>query len=639
METNNQLENAGTSNVCLLICYPSQLNGDNTINGTITSIPYRLRSKDKNNVTKLCEEKRKDFCKNNDACTVGKPASKIWHGIMLSSKFEKPADYTEPVFITTIYLSITDKNYSFNDISRFNIEFGNKEDISTHIHKTYIKNSKYFVGNEVPLENDNELKNEYLKNVDKGAYLHKYAGLWTLGLDVLPSDAQRYLHLFVYRGCGCGIDAWFKTPTTPSSLIPKSSNKPSPFIKGILHDDKDCSVRSSKNYVLPLGIIEKEELLVNFTMWSAKEGKKTTIELIDDEGVVLGMYTNATVIVHKFLTKDDREYPQKLNVLAGATFIFSFRITKYYIWMGFISDIWGPKFRVYKMWQEKWWEGNSFKGSKNISLRLDGDYLLVTPLIVRKLDRNDIKSLATTFNHRLVPPYIYDIDKITNDKVDFFIRCNHNGKKNFVINFYAVKNLVYSLNVGINKRFSTIFTQSITLSGTQNDFEILDYIKSESKLEPPNKKYKVELELKRNGTILCFEAKVPRANNMSEDKSFQIYLFNEANDFSTKYGDTLMMLNFTFDPDNYTELGKNVKYIEGNNSFLYINSYIRSKRGWGKTETHKNPIGHTDVPVLVHIIAGEKFFNISINEATDYIHYGYKLPAWAIDYAMASFNV
>lgn len=56
--------------------------------------------------------------------------------------------------------------------------------------------------------NDEKIKKEYLNNIENGAYLHKYTGLWSLGLDLLPSTAQRSLNLFVYRGCTCGIDVW-----------------------------------------------------------------------------------------------------------------------------------------------------------------------------------------------------------------------------------------------------------------------------------------------------------------------------------------------------------------------------------------------------------------------------------------------
>uniref|UniRef100_A0A1I8AYZ3 Uncharacterized protein n=1 Tax=Meloidogyne hapla TaxID=6305 RepID=A0A1I8AYZ3_MELHA len=89
----------------LLICYPSQLSGDKTSNGTIPSIPYRIKTK-RNNVTDKCEENRKKFCgqiKNKNKCSIGQPGYSTWHGIMVTT------DYIGNDFITTIYLSITNR--------------------------------------------------------------------------------------------------------------------------------------------------------------------------------------------------------------------------------------------------------------------------------------------------------------------------------------------------------------------------------------------------------------------------------------------------------------------------------------------------------------------------------------------------
>ena len=79
--------------------------------------------------------------------------------------------------------------------------------------------------------------------------------------------------------------------------------------------------------------------------------------------------------------------------------------------------------------------------------------------------------------------------------------------------------------------------------GSANNIEILDHKIIETELAPPYKKYKKELDLKLNGTILCFKAKVPKSNEMIGEKSFQVYLFNEANDFSEKCKNFLYMLN------------------------------------------------------------------------------------------------
>jgi len=62
----------------------------------------------------------------------------------------------------------------------------------------------------VILGNDNDIMKEFMNNIEKGAYIHKYTGIWALGLDLLPSIAQKTLNFFVYRGCACGIYAWVK---------------------------------------------------------------------------------------------------------------------------------------------------------------------------------------------------------------------------------------------------------------------------------------------------------------------------------------------------------------------------------------------------------------------------------------------
>ncbi|CAK5084957.1 unnamed protein product [Meloidogyne enterolobii] len=104
------------SHLCdeLLICYPSQLSGNNTRNGIIPSIPYRLREGKKNNVTIKCEQKRKEFCKeakNENLCSTGKPASTIWHGILITTEQLITFKYSDSDydydFLTTISLSIT----------------------------------------------------------------------------------------------------------------------------------------------------------------------------------------------------------------------------------------------------------------------------------------------------------------------------------------------------------------------------------------------------------------------------------------------------------------------------------------------------------------------------------------------------
>jgi len=60
-----------------------------------------------NPISQLCAEKRHEYCKIDGACKATEPPFYIWHGIMLSSKYEKPAGFNESIFTTTIKLSFT----------------------------------------------------------------------------------------------------------------------------------------------------------------------------------------------------------------------------------------------------------------------------------------------------------------------------------------------------------------------------------------------------------------------------------------------------------------------------------------------------------------------------------------------------
>uniref|UniRef100_A0A1I8C144 Galectin domain-containing protein n=1 Tax=Meloidogyne hapla TaxID=6305 RepID=A0A1I8C144_MELHA len=694
----------------LLICYPGQLSGNNTLNGMITTIPYRLGKHAENPIKVLCAGKRAEFCKKG-ACSVGNPASHIWHGIKLSSVYEKHPEYNESIFITNIKLSFTDKEYLLNKTSLFAIELGNKDHFASHVREMHKKNSKFVPGKIINMTDGRKLSEKFFAHVDIGAYLHNYTGIWTIGLDLLPTSGQRNLHLFVYKGCACGMEAWFKKPTTPSSLIPKTNYISTPGEgKGKLFNDKDCTRRHTNSTKYNLGNITDQELLINFTLWSGREGKNGTIELFSGRRSILKLFANAKVISHTFNGKLIRKISQPVDLLTiGATMVLTIRVTKYYVWIGFSSDVWGPEFYVYRFWQEKWWEGKLFKGSNN-KLKISGDFLTVTPVIIRKLNNDDKHNLAKTFRHEIKEKnykldtistnvtfrlYLKTGARVTSFEIElwsdqllaFYLHVDYwtttpftiitsytFDKKSklsnvtlfeiykshliyYVINVSKIDNLT-RFDIQINgRRFSnntviseipiwminrikvsqTFLFPVVKLIKIHDNLELLDYQQNEIELKPPHKKHKIKLELQGNGTILCFEAKIPKAKDMIGRKEFQVYLFRDANDFNVKYGDTVLMLNFTFDPDEFTDL-ENISYILGTNSFLYLNSYIRSKGGWQDRKKHQNPIG-TDVPILVHIIAEKKFFKISINEATDYIYYRHILPPWAVDNAMITGNI
>jgi len=81
----------------------------------------------------------------------------------------------------------------------------------------------------------------------------------------------------------------------------------------------------------------------------------------------------------------------------GVTLFASFRLTKYYVWSGFSSNLWGSEFVVTKYWAKQWWNGGLFKAKENNVLELSGDFVTVTPVISRTLNDEDKKNVRDNF--------------------------------------------------------------------------------------------------------------------------------------------------------------------------------------------------------------------------------------------------
>uniref|UniRef100_A0A1I8BJ44 Uncharacterized protein n=1 Tax=Meloidogyne hapla TaxID=6305 RepID=A0A1I8BJ44_MELHA len=401
----------------LLICYPSQLSGNNTLNGTLSSIPYRIKAK-RNEVTKKCEEKRIKFCNqpnNKDKCSVGQPGSSTWHGIMIK------IDYYGNDFITTIYLSITYKNYTFINMPLFYIEFGRKGDIFTKIFPMAVIESKtktkYIKQKEAIIPIEELLKNEFLSNADKGGYyLNKYTGLWSLGMDLLPLTAQRSLHLFFYRGCICEVDVWFRKPTTPSTAIPTINNNIKD--KNLLRD-KICKLFTN-NTMYPLGNITEKEKLVEFKLKTSNVGESGIIELFDNETVVLKINFNKSAI--EFLdsgnySRYSRDFQQNLLQI-GATINVTMRLNKYSVYTSIeIKDF--PIIN-YKFFPKFWWHGRLFEISNNSYLLIHGDFVIITPVNVRGFNEY---TLTDKMGQIIQMPHSFKFGEFIRNNTLFRYRC------------------------------------------------------------------------------------------------------------------------------------------------------------------------------------------------------------------------
>lgn len=123
-----------------------------------------------------------------------------------------------------------------------------------------------------------------------------------------------------------------------------------------------------------------------------------------DEGTLKGTFTLralnlSKIILTLFQGKIVKQFPQPVNMLEkGVTLFASFRLTKYYVWSGFSSNLWGSEFVVTKYWHDtKWWDGQLFKGNGSNTLKIFGDFVTVTPVFIRTLNYDDIKYVRNNF--------------------------------------------------------------------------------------------------------------------------------------------------------------------------------------------------------------------------------------------------
>uniref|UniRef100_A0A1I8BIC5 Galectin domain-containing protein n=1 Tax=Meloidogyne hapla TaxID=6305 RepID=A0A1I8BIC5_MELHA len=620
-----------------LICYPSQLIKENNKNGTIASIPYRLSSK-KNKITEECENKRQEYCndKKSKICSPGNVAYSRWHGIFVKTEQKD----------------------------------GNKSKIK---------------GKEIKIKEEN-LQKEFISNINKGAYLYKYIGLWALGLDLLPNVAQKYIHLFIYRGCSCAIQARLTTPITVETPFQNNLNTT---------QEKHCLKRQT-NKTFKLGKVFEKAIF--FYIMTDKEGNKGKMELnlINKKDSII-VEINSTEIIWKtkniegIWTSPTFKLPSKLiqgNINAGITIL----IQKHYLWI--LLKFENNYFALNKFWPNKWWE-KEYQFNENIEadLFINGDFIPISVISVGHIDNNwRISSRPTNISKRFVEksPYASEIinkdiqngtkfifrgvynnlneskDKLTQilllhgssdysaehqtkisknilkETFECVIECVIKGTKNF---YYIYINGNFEGSVESELPFSAI--DNIMVNGNIRLF-IAPNIRLPENLDKSLHKYKLD-KLQQNGTIICFEAFVKPGKSMKDRKGFEVNLFHDVYEFSEGIGDTVLKLEFFFDPELYNENKEKTKNF---NQKLIMNSFIRKRvinvffntiynkdGGWRREETYPNPLGQTGVNFTLQIDIEKKDYKIIVNEAIDHISYKGQLPIWATEWIMVKGDI
>uniref|UniRef100_A0A1I8BC01 Galectin n=1 Tax=Meloidogyne hapla TaxID=6305 RepID=A0A1I8BC01_MELHA len=435
------------------------------------------------------------------------------------------------IFIRTFEMMCDEHHfrYELKDVPYFNIEFGRKDDIFTRLYPTEIiqtgKNRKYRKKEENKFISDTRLKNEFLAKVGKGAFLHKYAGLWTLGLDIQPSSAQRSLHLFVYLGCVCGIEVLFTHPTTPVQLVPEMIKYKEEYLlsseKGRIFDSS-CSERKTNNITFSLGKINENETKIKFTIMTSSKKLEMIfppkifgqIQLLNENNdivLAIRMHENVFAFGPRSTPGSWKERVHKVfQIFTGGNIVVEIHLNKYYVSTN-ITSRHIKNLLINKFWPAEWWNGGFMKNISNAQLRIYGDFVLVTPVFINVVKEEDV------FEDRYA-----QTTKITSFK---------RGKPvEFKITIFGVLDSHTEINTLVNDinlfervlyaRLPVWMINRITMGG---DIYLYDYTKQEGRPEPNTYK-KLLKELKSYGTILCFTAKVMKKEEMFEEVGFEVHL-------------------------------------------------------------------------------------------------------------------
>nr|CAD2149243.1 unnamed protein product [Meloidogyne enterolobii] len=163
-------------------------------------------------------------------------------------------------------------------VNSFALEFGQNDNIFTRLLNAGNE------GKEIQKKEEN-LKKEFLLNINEGTYLYKYIGLWALGMDLLPIRAQRYIHLFVYRGCSCAVQARFTTPITAETPFKNNLNT---------NQEKHCEKRfTNKKY--KLGKVFEKAII--FVIMPDKEGNRGQVGInLVNENISFIVQRNLTAV-------------------------------------------------------------------------------------------------------------------------------------------------------------------------------------------------------------------------------------------------------------------------------------------------------------------------------------------------------
>uniref|UniRef100_A0A183CCJ5 Galectin domain-containing protein n=1 Tax=Globodera pallida TaxID=36090 RepID=A0A183CCJ5_GLOPA len=180
----------------ILICYPSTLGS--TSHGFVMSDQYRIP----NNEHMLFVEE----CKALVVAVPSEPA-RHWRGIKV---YTMPPINGTRIHQLMLEASIASSPYNFGNVHQIGVHFGDRDQLATYV--TVEHGQQAYIDDEL-------LREAFLERVVYGERLKNYAGLWVLGMDMLPWAERNKLELYINRSCTCTMEAWFIQPTDSVAQI------------------------------------------------------------------------------------------------------------------------------------------------------------------------------------------------------------------------------------------------------------------------------------------------------------------------------------------------------------------------------------------------------------------------------------
>uniref|UniRef100_A0A1I8B447 Uncharacterized protein n=1 Tax=Meloidogyne hapla TaxID=6305 RepID=A0A1I8B447_MELHA len=408
----------------------------------------------------------------------------------------------------------------------FSLQFGRKEDIFTRI---FLYNTSK--GTLKEEKEDDLLRDEYISNIHKGAYLHKYSGLWSLGFDLLPTSSQRILHLFVYRSCGCAIKAFFIKPTTKQSL--------QKFTKKSIHE-KNCQKLFTNETIQDVGEISKNIIgkMITFSILTANDGKIAKFILIKSKkNNIIEITLNKTSINFGPYSNYYGKWNNRTNQLNKKIFAdnnridFIILIQRYCISIEFTSGNWSL---INLFWPNKWWEDKFLEGENDIKFLFSGDFILISNLLVYVPIMKQISKYLNE-NEKILANNVFDVGKP--------FECTIIGKQEVQEYFYKEIFTYYTIIINDDiqtiKYIGSLPVWRIERASLDGDIQVLeeplitykeDYNKSDYYV------YKHEMEtLQKNGTLLLLDGFVQHDSFKKKDDksiSFFVFLLHDASEYN-----------------------------------------------------------------------------------------------------------